>query len=190
MSTFSYNASIPQATDNPSVSQGQFLTNFSSTSQLVAVDHIGFNTSGGGRHNQVTFGANNPPAGTVTPPVLFTNTQDGAGNNLPGSLAQLFFYSGTPTQGQNNYVSTSSGSVMLMGGIILKWGVINFTTSSKSVSFGVSFPNALWSVVLSADTTTPSGNGIVSFASPSVSGFTAYQNGSSTLTAYYIAIGN
>jgi len=61
MSTYSYNASIPQATDNPSVSQGQILTNMSSISGLISEDHIGFNTANGGLHEQVTLPANNVP---------------------------------------------------------------------------------------------------------------------------------
>ena len=39
--TFSYNANIPQSSDNPSVSQSSLLQNTSSLSGIISVDHIG-----------------------------------------------------------------------------------------------------------------------------------------------------
>ena len=134
MSTFSYNTGVPAANNNPSVDQPEMLINTASINSLLAIDHVAFNTAGGGRHNQVTFNANNPATLPANPPVLFTNIQDGNGNNLPNALAQLFYYTGTSSQSQLQYTlnsaSTSYGSVMVMGGLILKFGVVASVSTS------------------------------------------------------------
>lgn len=88
--TFSFNANIPQATDNPAVSQGQILQNFSSTSGLVAVDHVGFNTTNGGQHNQVTIPTNNTP-GAQTGLASTIYTGPGTAKN---TTSQLFYKNG------------------------------------------------------------------------------------------------
>lgn len=156
--TISYNPSIPQSNDLISNSQPQILQNFGSINTLVGIDHYSFASGSGGtppagEHKQITFGSTNPaspnPPGqvTVSPPVLFTNTVDGAGNALPNSVPELFFYSGTHQQGQDNYVSQSNGSTVLMGGIILKWGTVTGINSGTSKTFtfpGGGFPNACW----------------------------------------------
>lgn len=85
MSTFSFNSSIPQGTDNPSTSQGQFLTNFSSISGLIAEDHIGFNTANGGFHEQVTLPANNTP-GAQTGLACTIYSNPGVANNAASML--------------------------------------------------------------------------------------------------------
>jgi hypothetical protein len=153
--SFGYNINIPFSTHNPSNDQPLMEENFNSINSWVGVDHVGFNNASGGQHEQVTFNSNNPPSGTVTPPILFTNNQDGFGTNLPGSLAQLFFYSGANTKGQQQYeISGSSGSVLLNMGIILKWvqqaGVATTGgTTNTFTSFGLEpFPNNLFTVLV------------------------------------------
>lgn len=187
--TFTYNPTIPNPTDAPSADVGRMQTNSSSISSILAVDHIGFNKSQGGQHLQVTFGSNNPPAVPTSIPILFTNTQDGNGNTLPGSLAQLFFYSGDTTHGQKQFLSQQTGSVLLLGGIILKWGYTTWQGQSHTFSFTQSFPNNIFSIVT---TTANSGNlnATVNIVSFSVSEFVVYcpQNQSPNFT--YIAIGN
>ena len=80
--TISYNASVPVATNNPSVDQPDMTINTQSVATIIAVDHVGFNSSGnpppasngiGGTHLQVTFnGKNTPGAQTDPQSVLYT----------------------------------------------------------------------------------------------------------------------
>lgn len=176
--SIAYNTGIPASANNPSVDQPNMLTNTNNIATYVAVDHVPFNTSGSGQHEQVTFNSNNVPGGTVSPPVLFTNAAP--------TLPQLFFYSGTAAQGANQYVAAASGSTFLLGGIILKWG--NSATIG-SVSFPVAFPNNCYAVVITGTSTLYTGGFVVSAVSASA--FTvARTSGSGATGYYYIAIGN
>ena len=141
--SYPFSTSEPAANSNPSNSQPVMLQNNISNSALIAIDHVGFGNSQGGQHNQVTFAANNIPAGTVTPPVLFTKTV--------GSLPQLFFYSGAPSVAANQYAIGSTGSTFLMGGIILKWGFVAYSSSGGTQTFTLDnpFPNSTLAIIVS-----------------------------------------
>lgn len=188
--TIAYNTGIPAGPHNPSADQPLMLTNTNNIATYVAVDHVAFNTAGSGQHKQVTFNAANPPASDpITPPVLFTNTQDGQANALPGNLAQLFFYTGVAATVEEQYVSLATGSALLMGGIIMKWGTGTFKESpGVGNNFSFAFPNNCFSVVVSPMNTTYQFSISVTFTK---TGFTAVRtNGSGTQDLTYIAIGN
>lgn len=195
MSTFPYFPTIPNPPDDPADDVSLMQTNSGSISGLVAIDHVGFNVAGGGLHKQVTFNSNNPPSSPTTPPILFTNVQDGAGNALPGNLAQLFFYTGSNVASKNQYVSLANGSTMLPGGLILKWGNAGWadTSASQAITFSPAFPNNFFAAAILPNTTTPTqGVGSVSFnGTGSLAGFTAFRsNTTGGVTFFYIAIGN
>jgi len=189
--TFPYSPAIPNPPNDPADDVSIMQTNAESISSILAVDHVGFNLSAGGQHKQITFNSNNPPAPPVSPPVLFTNNQDGAGNNLPGSLAELFFYSGSAAHSANQYnVTGTNGSVLLPMGIILKWGSATFVGSqSPSVTFTNAFPNNCFGVQLSLLNAggTQTQNRL---STVTTSGFTASVNASGSSTWYWLAIGN
>jgi hypothetical protein len=51
-----YNPAIPAAADDPSVSQGQMLTNFTLINTYINVDHVALNAlADQGKHNQSTY---------------------------------------------------------------------------------------------------------------------------------------
>ena len=91
MANIPYVLGIPAASHNPSNDQPDMLENTNAINQLIGIDHVAFNATNGGFHQQVTF-ANNP---TVIP------TSSGAGSGLlysgPGSASvapnQQFFVS-------------------------------------------------------------------------------------------------
>ena len=186
--TIPYNVTLPNPPDDPADDVPGMQVNTGSIATFAAVDHVGFNTPGGGLHQQVTFYKDNiPTLPTLLDPsgnnqgILFSNTVG------VGTVNQLFYYAGTAAQSSAQYVATgSSGSTFLLGGIILKWGTV---ATGVPVSFASPFPNAVFSLVLSGFTTTPAGNGIISYSALTATGFTAHQNGSGT-TVTYIAIGN
>ena len=189
MSTFSYNTGVPAANNNPSIDQPEMQTNIASINSLVGIDHVSFNAAGGGRHNQVTFNSNNPASLPANPPVLFTNIQDGNGNNLPNALSQLFYYTGTAAQSQLQYflnsANTAYGSVMLMGGLILKFGNVTGITQSGTVAtFGQPFPTVCFGTVATGTT----GTTFVTTISTTTNVTFFVRNGVIG-TAFYISVG-
>jgi hypothetical protein len=193
--TFPYSPAIPNPPNDPADDVKTMQTNAGSINSIIAVDHVGFNVAGGGQHNQVTFNSNNPPTPPVSPPILFTNNVDGAGNSLPGSLAELFFYSGSTPQSKDQYnVTTANGSVMLPMGIIVKWGTYSIAgvSNSQAVTFTNAFPNALFGVNISCITSGSIGDLEINYTPNSPSGFTGRRQGNAPTgpTYFFIAIGN
>lgn len=192
--SYPINPNIPAANNDPADDQPGMQTNFANINSYVQVDHTNPSLgTGAGQHKQVTFQSNNPPSSPVSPPVLFTNTQDGAGNNLPGSPInpELFFYSGSSTVSQSQNICQSVGSIMLFGGIIIKWGGAAGVVDGQRINFVNPFPNALWSLQVSG--------GIHSGTQPTINfdqttysatGFNAKITGQQVINVLYIAIGN
>ena len=53
--TWPYNPSLPNPPDDPADDVAGMQTNASSIASLINIDHVPFNTAGGGQHKQVTF---------------------------------------------------------------------------------------------------------------------------------------
>jgi hypothetical protein len=189
MSNYTYTKGRPVGNQSPAAQRSTLQTNNDSAFDIWTEDHFGFEDDAGGTHKQVTFSGNNEPSSPTNPPVLFTNTQDGAGTTLPGSLAQLFFYTGEESKSKDQYRSQSPGSVLLPGGIVVKWGYGTATTAGSSNSFVTPFPTTCFGVVLTA---IQAGGSDVVFlkTGPTASAFTAFSTSFGTSTIFYLAIGN
>lgn len=138
--TFPYVLGVPTPPHDPSEDVTAMQSNTNTIGDWVEIDHVGFNSSTGGTHLQVTFSSNNVPSVPTTPPVLFTN-------NDAFSVPQLFYYTGTASQSSGQYnVVNVNGSTMLLGGIILKWGLV-VPGNPNPVAFTTPFPHACVSVV-------------------------------------------
>lgn len=188
MSSFPINTTIPAANDRPSDDQPLMQSNFANINSYLKVEHTDPAAVNAGRHKQVTFNSNNPPSVPTSPPVLFTNNVDGAGNGLPGGLAEMFFYSGAASASSNSYRATPNGSTMLLGGIILKWGSAG-AIGGGGFSFATAFPNNCFSVIVVGSSTLYTGGFVVSSKSNSGAVITR-TSGSGSTGYYYIAIGN
>lgn len=193
MTAYSYNNGVPATNNDPSVDQPNMLINTQSINSIIATDHVGFNSTGpaggiGGQHLQCTFNGNNVPSLPATLATLFANNQDGNGNNLPNGLSQLFAYSGSAAQSQLQYTlnssSTTYGSVMLFGGLIMKFGTVpSISNSGTTVAFGEDFPTVCYGAIANGT----SGGAFIT-TSASVSGVTLTSRGG-TVPGFYIAIG-
>lgn len=197
MTLFQFDATVPATNDNPSADQPDMLVNNQSTNGILGVDHITFNLNNGGQHKAITFNQDAsyvPASFPVNPPQLFTNTTDGAGNALPNGVPELFFYSGSSAQSQTQYVSKAQGSVLLFGGIILKWGTVTLpnTGASQTVTYPVAFPNGCFAVnAIKSDTVSSANLLLVTNFSGVPNTFQAVKSSaSSSLQITYIAIGN
>jgi hypothetical protein len=197
MTSISYISGIPAANHSPAQDQPNMLTNTNNIPTYVSVDHVPFNTGSGntsGRHAQVTFDSNNIPS-LPTPlsaagnnvGVLFTNTVGS------GTVDQLFYYAGSAAQSSNQYVSNGNGSVLLLGGIIMKWGTATLAGNNfnQPVTFPVAFPNTCFTAIAIATNTGSNAVTVNVDTSFSASGFVAIKSSSSAvLQITYIAIGN
>lgn len=132
MSSFTFYNNIPAAANNPSVDQPKMLVNNQSENSIWDVDHVGFNTSGGGRHTQVTFNSNEVPVPPTSPPVLFSNDVN--------AIPQLFWYSGSAAQSADQYDQAANFSTFLLGGLILKGGTISLTANPQTITYSALAP--------------------------------------------------
>lgn len=190
--TFSYNGAIPNPPNDPASDVSTMQTNAASIGSIISVDHVGFNTAGGGQHNQVTFNANNVPIPPVSPPILFTNTVQ--------SLPQLFFYSGSAVRSSNQYynsVATGNavqGSALLLGGVIIKWGTYTIPGGNFAlpITFNTAFPNSIFSVTVTCTAFGTNNDILCTAVSPATTGFSGQRIGSPGGGANYsfIAVGN
>lgn len=166
----SYDPTIPAAGDDPSVSQGQIQTNFSTLAIDFAVNHIGYGTGAGeGKHKFVEF-----PAQSVKPVGLSTG-EGTLYSKVAGGATQLFYVTGTSTDeyrltnlaagnfarfGTNtNYQvgppSLYGGWTFLPGGLIMQYGSYGLFDSFSSLSSSgtITFPIPFTSTPFNVDTT-------------------------------------
>lgn len=83
--TFTYDNGVPAAPDNPSTDQPVMLTNAMSLASIWEVDHVGFNASSGGTHEQVTYSSKNTPS-AQTDPQSVTYTASGVASSVSQNM--------------------------------------------------------------------------------------------------------
>jgi hypothetical protein len=144
----SYNASIPQATDSPSQSQSQILTNFTQLNTIFGENHIKFDAgSGNGEHTLVTFNdvlaAHAAPASPKT--LLYTKTSSGK--------QELFFENDTVISQLTGLTAVlgANGTYTFPGGLTIKWGNASVTSVATTVTFPIAFTNNCWTVIATAN---------------------------------------
>ena len=154
--TFNYNRDIPNAPNNPSNDQPLMKTNTNSIEDLIAVDHIKFNLANGGYHNDIHFQTQGADPITV-PTIGQLYTKNVTVNSITDT--QLFFRTGLGGISQLTGNFAGINGYVWVNGILLNWGVVNGTHSSKlvfdpgdtgTISFSannnISFPNNCFGV--------------------------------------------
>jgi len=175
---FPYTTGIPNPNNRPSQDVPIMQTNANSIASIITSDHVGFNTNGSGWHEQVTFNNISSQTTPTNPISLLYTANDAKGN------PQLNFLN------SNAFANTAapSGGVLLLAGIVLQWGTIQFTSFPQTFSFAQSFPNACFSVILTPISVVSVGYFV---SAVTKNNFTASEvGGSGTPFYYYIAIGN
>lgn len=163
MPGFAFNANIPQPNDNPSNSQGQLLTNNQSNNSIWAVDHIGFNITNSGLHQQVRMPAEALPSVQAGFGGLYCNTA-GSETNLfytPDASGNIYQLTRTITASYPNFgtnlaygappagFSQVGGWTFLPGGLLLQYGLFSKAGAlgtSGTIQFPVAFTSAVYSV--------------------------------------------
>lgn len=147
-----YTPNIPQATDNPSQSQGQMLQNFQVLNTVFGVDHADFTSPIGGQHEQITF-----PVGPLTgQPFTYLSGQIGLQslNQAPTNVPDIWMARGTaaafPITGYSINGAGTSGWTYLPSGALMAWGlgtisaagtvVITYASVDVDGGAGVNFP--------------------------------------------------
>lgn len=181
----SYNANIPQATDQLATSQSDILNNFMAIKTLIDVNHVDFANSNQGKHSFIEFPVQSPAPTTAAGEVgLYCQT------STLTSQPELVF---SKQSGTGIYEFTSSGQLTnggwarLPSGILYKWGTGG---PSASGSYTITFPvNSSTPVLASAYVSfvTPTSNIVVYVTSLSTTQLVTNVSGSGSFN--YLVIG-
>jgi hypothetical protein len=141
----SYNANIPQATDQQSNSQADLLANFQAIQTLIDVNHYDFASPNQGKHMFVTLPEQTTSPGTALDEMaLYTKAVAG--------VSQLFLQRENIAPAGADLDITSFSNVLANGGtnlpsgIVLKWGQGATLVNVQTVNFTTAFPTALLSI--------------------------------------------
>lgn len=185
-----YQSTKPQPTDLLSDSQGDIRDNFIQIDTAFKVDHYALNDANQGKHNAIHLPvvAALPFPATAANEIAIYNRANALYMRDPSSGAEMQISGGVTTAG-------ATGSTVLPGGIILKWGSLSFThPTTTTVTFAVAFPTSCYNVQVTnissnwagvfPTVSTLSTTGFQFFARPQIGGTIPF-----TMTAYYLAIG-
>jgi len=218
--SFTYNRDIPDAPNNPSADQPDMKINTNSIDDLIAVDHVSFNTLNGGYHTVIHQGPfdNNtwdPVAQTGAPAAIPLINQLFSLNYTTDTSAtttdtQLFAESGDGEilQLTGKDTTNSSDGWCWAGGVLLQWGGVSFSPGQQHISGTVTFknrvtgaipfPNTCFNVVavLSInDSSVTTASNTLAIRSISNTQFRYVYNGNSSASSdyngfYWFAVGN
>lgn len=189
--SFQYNPNIPSAPNDPADDQPIMQLNAAAINGIIGVDHVGFNTLGGGFHKKSTYvNQGTPPVSAANSLVLYATTT-GSGTELH-MVRDGNALTDTKLTSASIIAPTVSGDgcTFLPGGLLLQWGTNAF---SNPVLYTQAFAAPAFSIQL-----TPRGSGLSSSSSLkySISATTttsfSYQFFSSSFAPmflYWIAIG-
>jgi hypothetical protein len=187
-----YNANIPQTNTNLSVSQGQFLTNFSQLNTIFAKDHYTWddNTSANrGWQKQVTFPA--AIAAAAMGDMGIIHTVLGTANSQKFNTKPIPFFSnsigdfpmmGDPLKGAGNDYSFKIGAIIFNCGFN---SLVPGAPSTRTVTFNTAMSNTIFAsaCVFGA------GNATLAISSPGNTQMTVATSTFTNSSFYYIAIG-
>lgn len=184
-----FDPSIPQATDDPSQSQSQMLTNFNLANTYFGVNHVAFNAvSDQGKHNFSTYvDQGGDPATAVNEIALYS--KDVGGNS---TLFLRKENNGAVVQMSNlNPVSAANGYTFLPGALLLQWGFsVIAGLADTTINFPITFSAQAYSVVINL-INLPSATVIPTLNTGTVSAtsFEVSYNGAVASNIYWMAIG-
>jgi hypothetical protein len=208
MSNYAYNNGVPDGPNNPSVDQPDMLINTQSIENILAEDHVSFNSNNGGLHKQSRIIAQSGiPAGTITSSgTLYTKK--------PGTETQLYYVPDTTTDQYQltrtittkfaNFSTNLSygpppatftqtgGWTFLPGGMLLQYGFFGktgATGSSGQIKFPVTFTNPPYSIQMTLFRDSGRTVCVDSTIPPSTSAFNFVSDTSGSDGIYWSAIG-
>lgn len=187
--------------DTLKASRDPIRTNFEIIRDDFAIDHVGYNNTGEGKHKQSTYPERD---GSASKPIPTPGANEAAlYTKEANSITELYLRresSGSEIQMSTGEVRANTrGYTFLPGGVILQWGIITSPSSGGTVTFtdssGIDFPNNIWCLTTTAITKV-GGTTTTHVAAPRkdtvlVTGFTYdWQASTSYVEFYWQAIGN
>ncbi len=175
-----YNASIPQAPDDPSNSQGLILDNFTEISTAFNLNHGNFNDPAQGKHLFLQMPEQSSAPATAA-------NEGGVYTKVVSGTTELFFRdesNGTERQITKAFTGATTGDITIPGGLIIKWGQTGMAgATSQTVATGLT---SLYTVQIS-----PIGDLVRNFAIsiPATPNFNIIASATSTTTVNWLAIG-
>ena len=188
---------LPNSGQSLGVTRVPINTNFSLIQSVFAVNHVGFNNGGAGKHKFVQMPAQGTSPGTAAAETaIYSRTALVGGSNETNMYWQ---FPGTAAAGADvvmtRFVTPSlatNGITFLPGGLIMQWGTVNAPGALGAVFFTpapqVTFPTAILSVQL----TGRRDSNDVSFSingALATNGFGYRADSGSAQELYWIAIG-
>jgi|SRR6186997_3283391 len=148
---------LPNSGQSLGVTRVPINTNFSLIQSVFAVNHVGFNNGGAGKHKFVQM-----PAQAASPGTAAAETAIYSRTALVGASNETNLYWQFPNTAAagpdvvlTRFVTPSlatNGITFLPGGLIMQWGIVNAPGALGAVVFApapqVTFPNAILSVQL------------------------------------------
>ncbi len=169
MAQFDYTADVPGANNKPSVDQPKMKINTQSINDIIAQDHVTFNSQNGGYHTVIHGLAQNRTrsgVGAITanfPSSMSTIQQIFGATYTPDTTGgvsdtQLFSLTGNGGLSQITGNRATADGWCWMGGMLVQWGTITFGGSSSDHKTGtvtfkdrstgcIPFPNNVFIVV-------------------------------------------
>ncbi len=133
--TYTYTADTPQAANPMNVTAPTMRANFQAINELIAVNHVGFNTTNAGMHNLLTMPFQSTiPTNAATDVTMFAQATTDLPNGglfatFPGSLTSTIQISDVQTGGGIPDGTSGTGWCQFStSGVIFKWGTATVTT--------------------------------------------------------------
>ncbi len=151
--TYTYTANTPQAANPMNQTAPLIRANFQAISELIAVNHVGFNSSNSGKHNFLSL-INTTTPGPVTGEISMFSQVTGSpnpcelfiqypeGDTVPVEISEPTPIAATGTSGG----TATQGWCTFPSGIIFRWGTFSCATNSNpqvyiSLSSGPQYTN-------------------------------------------------
>ncbi len=186
MPGITYNLNIPLATNSPSVDQPNMQVNTNAIDTLLAVDHVSFNATGSGQHEQITFNTNNIPGGVPTGSTSIVYTK----NNLAGKPYPFFLNSQAASVAAAlpflpDLVTSGANFGFKIGAMIFNFGSIVAGNAPQTITFAV--PMTTFLAATSGVGNANPNDGATTFTNPT--GTNIVVRSANTNTIWYMVIG-
>ena len=194
----SYDPNIPQASDDPSVSQGEILQNFQTIGSNFGVNHVALGAvSNPGKHKFVEM-----PNQSVIPGSLISG-EGTLYTKAVSTISQAFW---TPDNSGNEYQMTRNiaadfasfggvsnpGWTFLPGGLLLQYGFVATPGNSGTVNLPTAFTNATYAVTFGFERAAGSSEHAfwVRTGTRGTTSFSYNSDTSGSVNMFWMAIGN
>lgn len=194
-----YTKNIPVSGDSLGGTRVRINTNFQEIFNLIAINHVGFNTTGKGKHKFVQMpslgNADTLPSGLILGEgTLYTNTVSSRSElyYTPDASGNVYQMTRCSTGSYASFAAANPGWTFLPGGLLLQYGAKNSPGTSGTINFPRAFSSAYYSITfgISRSASSSTQNVYVDNSVPvSTSSFAYTSTSNNSDPIYWMAIG-